>query len=132
MPRWLIDLTLLAGSGALGTLARFGVIQLVRKLLLPGNWPWGVLAANALGAFLAGFLWMVLETKTEWRYHGGLLILTGFLGAFTTFSSIMLESGKMVRDGDWHSAVWHIVIQNLIGLGAALLGIWLGKGIYHG
>lgn len=118
------DLLLIGCAGALGTITRY-LMTLFTHKMMGEYWPWGMLAVNITGAFLAGAVWMALELRTEWRYIGSTLILIGFLGAFTTFSSVMLESGKMFRAGEMWQAFGHILVQNVTGLGAALLGIWL-------
>jgi len=81
---------LLFAAGGLGALSRFGLSSLV-NYLTNYQFPLGTLVVNALGCFLFGFFWSLAE-----HYGIGsqtrLIILTGFLGAFTTFSSMIFES----------------------------------------
>lgn len=88
-------LAVLAG-GLLGTLARYGL-----ALALPADgWPLGTFSANLLGAFALGVLLERLAGDGSDR--GGLLRLvlgTGFLGAFTTYSALAVETDLLVRDG---------------------------------
>ena len=120
-----LTLALLALAGGLGTLARFGLASLVQRAAGSG-FPAGTFAVNVLGCLLFGFLWSFFESRLdpigEWR----LVVLTGFLGGFTTFSSYIFETGALWRAGDWPLAALNLLGQNAAGLAALFLGQALG------
>jgi fluoride exporter len=113
-------------GGALGALARYALSGWVQRL---GGYdfPWGTLAVNALGCFLFGVVWALAEDRLLISTQGRLFALTGFLGAFTTFSTYMFESGALLRDTQWTGAALNLLGQNGIGLVAVFLGLALGR-----
>lgn len=119
-------LFLLAVSGALGTLARYGMSRAVTGIFGTG-FPYGTLTVNAAGSFLAGFIWFLIETKTHWHESWATLSLVGFLGAFTTFSAVMLESGRFIHGEEPVKAILNILLQNIVGVSAVLLGIFVAR-----
>lgn len=107
-------------AGTLGTLARYGAVGLVHRFT-GFAFPWGTLSVNILGCFLAGMLWGLFEHR--WPVHGDIrtIFLIGFLGAFTTFSAFILESGELIRTAEWMRAMGNILLQNGLGF-IALFG----------
>lgn len=111
-------------AGFLGTLARFGCVRLLAPV--SAGFPWATYAVNALGAFLAGFacVWLrrhLPACETVYR-----VLMVGFLGAFTTFSTFALESARLFAEGRALAACANLLLQNLTGLLAAALGLILG------
>ncbi|MBN1844211.1 MAG: fluoride efflux transporter CrcB [Sedimentisphaerales bacterium] len=104
----------LALAGAFGTIARYGLAGLVHRLAGAG-FPWGTLAVNVVGCFVAGLLWTLFEQRLPVAPDTRLLILVGFMGAFTTFSAYILETSHLFRSAAWGAALTHIVLQNLFG-----------------
>lgn len=112
-------------GGALGTLARYGV-----GLVVPHAWqlPWPTLTVNLLGAFLLGVL---LEALVRRGHDEGrkrtmrLLVGTGFMGGFTTYSSLAVETSELLRDDRLLAAVGYGLTTLVVGLLASLLGMWL-------
>lgn len=123
------NLALIALAGAAGTLARFGLSCGVDHLWRT-HFPWGTYAVNAAGSLLAGFAWMAFEQHSGWRDDHATLFFVGFLGAFTTFSSVMLDAAKLLHQGAFWSAAGMLAAQVLTGIGAALLGIGGAKLIW--
>ena len=119
-------LLLIAAFGALGSLARYGLAGLAQRLG-GAAFPWGTLTVNLVGCLLFGLVWAYAEDRLwvsgQWR----LVILTGFMGAFTTMSSFMFETGGLLRDGQFLLAVVNLAAQNLGGLVALFLGWQLGR-----
>lgn len=108
---------LLSGVGAI---ARYRIDGLVQRAA-SGEFPFGTLAVNVLGAFGLGVL--------SGAGVGGdvlLLVGTGLLGSFTTFSTWMLETERLGEDGDDRVALANLGLSLAAGLGAALLGRALG------
>lgn len=119
---------LLGAFGALGTLTRYGLTTLMHRFH-GDSFPWGTLLVNVLGCFAAGLLWAMIEYKSCLSGETGILILVGFMGAFTTFSAFMLDTGKFVHSTNWLHALGNILLQNGIGFAMLLLGINVGRTI---
>lgn len=114
----------IAAAGMLGVLTRHAIQQLVPRL---GDLPWGTLLVNVSGAlaigFVAGFaahrltvpLW-VQETLT-----------VGFLGGFTTFSALALETVVMLERGRYVTAVGYSAGTVVVGITAVFIGLRLGR-----
>jgi len=116
----------LALAGALGTLSRYGLAGLVQRLS-GGSFPWGTLVVNLLGCFLAGLLWGMFEKRGVVTALPRTVLLVGFLGAFTTFSTMTLETTEMLRASELVYATANLTLQNGIGLAAIFAGTMLGR-----
>lgn len=114
----------LTAAGALGTAARYVLSTWIQQHW-PEGWPVGILAVNTLGCLLAGLVFAGLEQY--WPAHAGLrlILLTGFMGAFTTFSALMLEVGQILRTAGWPWALGHMALQIGLGFLALAVGWWL-------
>jgi CrcB protein len=119
-------LLLLAAAGALGTMARYGVSGAAQRIL-GGEFPWGTLAANLIGCFLAGVFWSVAESRLSISGQTRTIVLMGFMGAFTTFSAFMLETGQLVRDAQWSWALGNVALQNGCGFVLFFCGLAVGR-----
>lgn len=116
----------LALAGALGTLARYGVASAVHRYA-GASFPLGTLAANTIGCFLVGLLLALFEHRWPISGETRLLILVGFMGAFTTFSAFVQETGELLRAAEWVMAAGNILLQNGLGLVALFAGIIIGR-----
>jgi fluoride exporter len=121
----------LALAGALGTLARFGLSGAVQKWS-GATFPWGTFLVNALGCLLFGFVWQLAEGRRLISPDARLIGLTGFLGAFTTFSTFAFstfafESTQMIREGQWLPLAGNLIGQNALGIVCVVLGMALGR-----
>lgn len=121
----LVKLGWLALAGAAGTLARYGVSTAVQRWSNPG-FPWGTLAVNLIGCFLFGFIWSLAEARLLISGETRFLLLTGFMGAFTTFSTFGFETGSMLRDGEWLLVAGNLLAHNGLGLLCIFLGLAAG------
>ncbi len=117
---------LLAGAGALGTLARYGLGGLVQRLA-GGSFPWGTVVVNIAGCLLAGLVWSLAERRMPLDPVARLAIFVGFMGAFTTFSAFALETSHLLRHSGWSWALGNILLQNTIGLLAMSVGLTIGR-----
>jgi CrcB protein len=111
-------------GGAAGAVARFalgGWVQARRP-----QFPWGTLAVNVSGAFALGLLPLV-----EAHPLARALLATGFLGAYTTFSTFSYEAAALVQERDWRGAAGYVSSTVLLGLAASLLGWWLAHSLFH-
>ena len=116
----------LAAAGAVGTLARYGVSGLASRFN-GGEYPWGTLAVNAIGCFLFGLVWMLAEDRMLISGRTRFIVLTGFMGAFTTFSTFAFETAAMARDSQWWMSVANVLGHNVAGLALVLLGMVVGR-----
>lgn len=121
-----LKLLLISLAGALGTLARYGLSGLAQRCTT-SLFPYGTLTVNLLGAFLAGFIWIFSENKVQISSEARVIVLVGFMGAFTTFSTFIFETGRMIQDGEWLRAGGNLIFQNGIGLVSLFCGIIIGR-----
>jgi CrcB protein len=122
-----VKLLWLAGAGAVGTLARAGLSHLVH-VTFP-EFPWGTLAVNMVGCFLFGLVWSLSEGRLKIPPDVRFIVLTGFMGAFTTFSSYIFEVGMLAQDQRFGVAVGNLAFQNVVGLLMLFAGLVLGKAV---
>lgn len=117
---------LIALAGAVGTMCRYWLSGLAYDLL-GRDFPWGTWAVNILGCFLFGLVWILAEERGILSAQARILILTGFMGAFTTFSTFIFESGAILNDGQWLKLALNVGGQNIVGFAALYLGTGLGR-----
>jgi|SRR5579862_1749015 len=124
----LTKLAWLAGAGALGALARYGLSGLVQRLH-QSEFPWGTLVVNALGCLAFGIVWTLAEERLVIGGETRAIILIGFIGSFTTFSTYAYETSAMLRDAEWMLAASNALAQNVLGVVAFFLGVALGRAL---
>ena len=120
------ELGWLALAGAAGTLCRYGLSSLVMKAA-GGRFPWATLAVNVVGCFLFGLVWSLAAEKTLLGDQTRLIVLAGFTGAFTTFSTFAFETSAMVQSGQWMLALVYVVLQNVLGLLCVFAGFYAAR-----
>ena len=113
-------------GGGIGSMLRFAVSSFVSKKIA-GDFPWYTLTVNLIGAFLIGILVELIVTKYSESQNMRYLLITGFLGGFTTFSAFSLESSLMWMKGDYASLVAYITMSVAGTIGAVLLAMNLTK-----
>ena len=79
---------------------------------------------------LFGVVWTLAEERLVISGQTRVLLLTGFMGAFTTFSSFAFETVQLARDGEMLLAVGNIVLQNVLGLLSMIAGMMLGRALF--
>ena len=82
------------------------------------------------GCFLAGAAWVLFENRWPACGEARLLVLVGFMGAFTTFSAFILESTELMRSAQWFYALANIILQNGLGFAALIAGSALARRAY--
>jgi CrcB protein len=110
----------LALAGALGTLARYGV-GAASATAWGTSYPYGTFFVNVFGSFLFGLLAGLPQISTEWR----IVLLTGFLGGFTTFSAFAAENYHLLAEQRYSAFAVHVLGQNILGIAAVLAGVVL-------
>lgn len=113
-------------AGAFGTLCRYWLSGAMYSVM-GRDFPWGTWAVNVLGCFLFGLVWILSEERGLFSGQTRIIILVGFMGAFTTFSTYIFESNEILRDGDWVRLMLNLGGQNIVGFLALLLGTSLGR-----
>jgi CrcB protein len=118
----------LALAGGLGSLSRYGLAGAVQRLFGP-SFPYGTFVVNVVGCFLFGLVWGFLEDRLGVNPQVRVVVLTGFMGAFTTFSTYMYESLSLLQHHQWLHAAANMVGQNAAGLALIFLGLSLGRAL---
>jgi CrcB protein len=123
-----MPLLLIGLGGFAGAIARY-VVDGVVSDRTGGSFPWGTLVVNASGSFLLGLLFAMTTERAllPAEIRGPLMI--GFIGAYTTFSTYMLESWALVETGSWVPAVANLGGSVLIGLVAVAAGLVVGRAV---
>jgi len=127
-PKVLQKLLLLSVAGALGTLARYELAGLVQRLA-GASFPLGTFVVNVAGCFVAGLLWALFEARWAVTGETRIIVLVGFMGAFTTFSAFILETTELLRASQWFYAGLNLILQNALGISALFLGAFLGRSV---
>ena len=123
---WQILLAVGTG-GFLGATSRFALSGWIQRMV-GSSFPYGTLTVNVLGSFLIGFLLLYFEQSIA--PHQKALIMTGFLGALTTFSTFSLETVLMLQQNLYLRALSNISLNVLLCAMATLLGMMLFRRIY--
>ncbi len=110
----------------MGTIARYGLTGVVHRIN-GASFPWGTLAVNVTGCFLAGFLWALFQNRWPVSGETRMIVLVGFTGAFTTFSTYILESGELVRSAEWMYSIFNVASHNILGFVALFVGLAAGS-----
>ena len=116
-----ISLGAIAGANARYWLSRFAVRE------WGAAFPYGTLLINVLGSLVVGFfvIWTTERALVDPRWR--LLVVVGFCGAFTTFSSYAFESMSLFERGQSFLALANVLASNLLCLAAALAGMALAR-----
>jgi len=113
-------------GGGLGAASRYSV-GLMAVRLWGTRFPWGTLAVNLAGCFLIGLLFALSDRVRLLTPEVRLLLVTGYLGALTTFSTFSLETVIAGRAGLTLLPLANILFNNIGCLVLTLAGIWLGS-----
>jgi CrcB protein len=124
-----VNQVLVISIGAiLGANARWFISRFASRILGP-VFPYGTLFINVTGSFVVGFfmIWTTERVLLDPRWR--LLIVVGFCGAFTTFSSYAFETIRYFEQGQWLLLFTNFASNNLLCLGAALAGMALARAV---
>ncbi len=116
----------LAAGGIAGTVCRYVLSGAVYQLAGTG-FPYGTLAVNLAGCLLVGFFAVLAEEKFLLGPEARILLMAGFCGAFTTFSTLMLETSNLVREGEAWKGFLNVAVSVAAGYLFFRLGVFLGE-----
>ena len=120
-------LAAIALGGALGAPARYGVAQVIH--VAANTFPWATFWTNVSGSFaLGGVLALMLERYPPTRYLRP-FIATGFLGAYTTYSTFAVETDLLIKEGHAPIAFAYAVASLAVGFLAVWAGIWAARAV---
>ena len=118
----------IALAGAFGTLARYSLSATVHRWF-GSAFPWATATVNILGCFLFGLIWAVAVERSAISPEFRTVLLVGFMGAFTTFSTFISETGHLIDERALLLAFANIALQVMIGLVAFFLGLGLARAV---
>jgi fluoride exporter len=123
-----VQLLLVGLGGFAGAVLRWFVDGWVSERN-PSAFPVGTLVVNLTGSFLLGilFAWVIERNVLPADIRAPVMI--GFIGAYTTFSTFMLESWRLVEDGAWALATANLVGSVMLGLVAVVAGLAVGRAL---
>lgn len=117
-------------GGFIGANSRYIVSRIIADRL-GSAWPYGTFVINLAGALLIG---IIVTTLTErviadplWRQ----LVVIGFLGGFTTFSSYTFDAMTLIQDGEWRASLLYVLSSNILGLLCCYLGIVIARAVWR-
>jgi fluoride exporter len=120
-------------GGGLGSVLRYLTgVQAARTFgafTAADGWPWGTLAVNVVGCCAIGLLFRALPVPADGPADARLLLMTGLLGGFTTFSAFSLETAQLWMRGDGQGAALYVAASVGCCLSGVALGLAIGKGL---
>jgi CrcB protein len=119
------ELAAIALGGALGALARYGISRWIH--VAKDTFPWATFWTNISGAFVLGWFGAVMIQRFRTRRFPRLFFAVGFLGAFTTFSTMAVETVTLVKDGHALLGIGYSCVSVGAGLMVAYAGIVVGR-----
>ena len=121
-----MNILIIGLGGFVGAVSRYGL-----ALWIGQRWgrsfPLGTFVVNVSGSFLIGLLMTLMAEKFAMNPQWRLLLVVGFLGAYTTFSTFEYETGALLKDGEWLFAMLNIVLSVVAGFIALKLGELIAK-----
>lgn len=115
----------IALGGALGALMRYWVSGVLNNA--EHRMPWGTLTCNVVGSFLMGVCFVLILEKSRLDPEMRPLLMVGFMGAFTTFSTFSMETVAMLQEGHVMSAAIYILLSVLLCITALSAGLWITR-----
>lgn len=119
---------LIGVGGFAGAIARY-LIDARISAWSGGTVPWGTFVVNLSGSFVVGLLFALVTERAVLPAEVRGPVMIGFVGAYTTFSTLALESWRMLEDGAWLYATANLVGSVVIGVLAVVAGVALGRAI---
>lgn len=121
-------LLLIGAGGFFGAVARYLVDgRIVHST--GATLPWGTFAINVSGSFVIGLLFALVTERSVLPAELRGPVMVGFIGSYTTFSTLTLEAWRMVEDGAWLYAAVNLGGSIIVGMVAVVAGIALGRAL---
>jgi CrcB protein len=111
-------------GGFIGALSRYGVARVVQGWV-DTTFPLGTLIVNISGCFVLGFFYALAGERASETVRLGVAV--GFVGAYTTFSTLMFDSSALLGRGEVYKAGLNLLISLVVGFAAVRLGAMCGK-----
>jgi fluoride exporter len=124
----LLKYLLVGIGGCLGSILRFWLGSYIGGKM-GARFPYGTLVINITGSFLIGLIFALLTVRTNWGPNWRYLILIGFIGGYTTFSSFEYETLRMIQDGQIGLGLLYVATSVVIGFVAVWGGMIAGRAI---
>lgn len=122
----MLNMLAVALGAAVGANLRYGITLWATQRFGP-LFPYGTLLINLLGCLAIGVLLTLAASRVAMSEPVRLLLVTGLLGGFTTFSSFGYETYVMIQEGRWQAAALYVVVSVLLGLLAVFIGAAIVK-----
>ncbi len=113
-------------GGGVGSMARY-LCQKWFNENYPHPFPWGTFTVNLVGCFLIGIIYSASEKTSVLSPHIRLLLITGFCGGFTTFSTFAFENMNLLRSGDSIYFLIYTIASIVLGIGGVFIGMAIMK-----
>lgn len=101
--------------------------MLIDRQIANGAFPWGTFAVNMIGCLLFGLVYAAMEERVGFSAEMRGIVLTGFMGAFTTYSSFAFQSAQLIERSHWGLAAANIISQNVLGVVFVFAGFAIGR-----
>lgn len=115
-------------GGFAGAVARYVLDRRITQLT-GGTLPWGTFLINVSGSLLVGILFALIVERAALAPTLRAPLMIGFVGAYTTFSTLALESWRLIEDGAWLIAIVNLGGSILVGLICVVAGVALGRAV---
>ena len=125
-----MKLATVAAGGALGASLRY-MAAAVTHAFMGEDFPYGTMMVNVLGSLIIGYMLVLLPDSEESIPYLRLLLITGVLGGFTTYSAFSIETLQLIQDGHLTKAGLNVVLTLILCFLAVWGGFLLGRGIHH-
>lgn len=121
------SILIVAFGGSIGAVTRFLFSSRIVQIAPLSQFPLATFTVNMLGCFVAGCLAGILDRWNIASAEIRLLLFTGILGGFTTFSAFGLETLILIRKGNLSTALAYSALSVIIGVGSTAVGFYLSK-----
>jgi fluoride exporter len=125
----MLQIVLVFVGGGLGSVARHGVNVTAGRF--GADFPWGTFTVNVVGSLVMGLIagWLAFRAGESWSQHARLVLITGFLGGFTTFSAFSLDTAALWERGASATAAIYVVASVALSLAAVFAGLWVVRSL---
>ena len=121
-----MSLAMIALGGAAGAVSRYALQGWVDGLM-GGRLPWGTFVVNISGSFLLGVIFALAIDRAVISPEVRVPLMIGFISSYTTFSTLMLESWRLVEEGDLVFALGNLAGSVVVGMIALVAGLTIGR-----